>query len=257
MWTMWLVISNTRSPEVITAEDPQPGIDNEEASWWRRGEEGQTVTTPQLFTELITLFQTSMTLASGNNGCKMHIQESLWLKKKDLRPDMKKNVGLVSKFTNIVSFVCLCKPLANTHYAQQMHNQTFQRSFFIWQTSCIKAVLTEAEQLASYSQSSGPQRPRVAQSVRTVYELPLQKNKAPRGCSFSLGQNYNKSSFDLIFSLAVRLNKWRPPRHTPHAPATANMWQELLWEGWMVKRWIISHPQHQRTISIWSVQSMN
>lgn len=46
MWTMWLVISNTRSPEVITAEDPQPGI------------------------------------------------------------DMQKNVGLVSKFTNIVSFVC-------------------------------------------------------------------------------------------------------------------------------------------------------
>lgn len=170
---------------------------------------------------------------------------------------MKKNVGLISKFTNIVSFVCLCKPLANTHYAQQMHNQTFQRSFFIWRTSCIKAVLTEAEQLASYSQSSGPHRPRVAQSVRTVYELPLQKNKAPRGCAFSLGQNYNKSSFDLIFSLAVRLNKWRPPRHTPHAPATANMWQELLWEGWMVKWWIISHPQHQRTISIWSVQSMN
>lgn len=82
MWTMWLVISNTRSPEVITAEDPQPGIDNEEASRWRRREEGQTVTTPQLFTELITLFQTSMTLASGNNGFKMHIQESLWLKKK-------------------------------------------------------------------------------------------------------------------------------------------------------------------------------
>lgn len=37
---------------------------------------------------------------------------------------MKKNVGLVSKFTNLVSFV-----LANTHYAQQMHNQTFHRSF--------------------------------------------------------------------------------------------------------------------------------